>query len=299
MILEDALILLYDLKRDKKGSYERPHKPVLLLAILDLIESGTFRNNRFHYTDELIERFKYYFEIVRKGNDKPTIENPFHFLSGDGFWTLVPKPDQPAFYEVGNSGSPSVRAFREDLEHAEFIPELWNLLDDSEKRIKIRQALVCRYFPEHATSLGYSDATSGSGDEEEDENPTEEPPARMGAFRKIVTRIYDYRCCACGLRVMVDNMVMVDAAHLIPFSESQNDNPANGLALCKNHHWAMDRNWIAPCPDMRWKVSSRLDSRIPDLKDFVNLNGQRVIPPDESMFHPAEASLAWREANLL
>ncbi len=45
-------------------------------------------------------------------------------------------------------------------------------LDDSEKRMKIRQALVCRYFPDHATSLGYSDATSGSGDEEEDETPT-------------------------------------------------------------------------------------------------------------------------------
>jgi len=31
------------------------------------------------------------------------------------------------------------------------------------------------------------------------------------------------------------------ATHLIPFSESRNDHPTNGLALCKNHHWAMDR----------------------------------------------------------
>ncbi len=26
------------------------------------------------------------------------------------------------------------------------------------------------------------------------------------------------------------------ATHLIPFSESRNNHPTNGLALCKNHH---------------------------------------------------------------
>ena len=55
MTIEEALVLLYDLKRDKKDSYERPHKPVLLLAILDLIESGSFSNNRIHYSEELDE----------------------------------------------------------------------------------------------------------------------------------------------------------------------------------------------------------------------------------------------------
>jgi len=28
---------LYDLRCDKRGSHERPHKPVLILAILDLL----------------------------------------------------------------------------------------------------------------------------------------------------------------------------------------------------------------------------------------------------------------------
>ena len=37
--------------------------------------------------------------------------------------------------------------------------------------------------------------------------------------------------------VQDSSLVIVDAAHLIPWSESQNDHPTNGLALCKNHHW--------------------------------------------------------------
>ena len=33
MTIEEALVLLYDLKRDKKDSYERPDKPVLGLWV--------------------------------------------------------------------------------------------------------------------------------------------------------------------------------------------------------------------------------------------------------------------------
>jgi hypothetical protein len=31
------------------------------------------------------------------------------------------------------------------------------------------------------------------------------------------------------------------ATHLIPFSESRNNHPTNGLALCKNHHWHVSK----------------------------------------------------------
>jgi len=79
---------------------------------------------------------------------------------------------------------------------------------------------------------------------------------RNRAFRRKVLEIHDYQCAACGLRIKmpeVSDLTFVDAAHLIPFSESQNDHPNNGLALCKNHHWAMDRHLIAPAPMERGK----------------------------------------------
>ena len=297
MTIEEALVLLYDLKRDKKDSYERPHKPVLLLAILDLIESGSFSNNRIHYSEELIARFKYYFELVRQGNDQPTIQNPFHFLSGDGFWTLVPKSGRPLFYQEGNSGRPSVKAFRQNLDHAQFRPDLWALLAVPTQRREIRQALVFRYFPDHVQDLGTLSSNLSTGSE-----PcrlAKEHPARMGAFRKIVTKIYDYRCCACGIRVKVGDLVLVDAAHLVPFSESFNDHPSNGLALCKNHHWAMDRHLLTPTIERRWKVSTRMDSRIADLKEFLDLDGRELFPPNDPKFLPSDSGLSWRESKLL
>lgn len=53
---------------------------------------------------------------------------------------------------------------------------------------------------------------------------------------------------------------LVEEAHLIPFGESRNDKPTKGMALCPNHHWAMDRHLIAPCPDTKrragvWRVN--------------------------------------------
>ena len=132
----------------------------------------------------------------------------------------------------------------------------------------------------------------------------EEPPGRDGAFRHTILEIYDYRCAACGIRVKItDDLSLAEAAHLIPFGVSRNDRPDNGLALCPNHHWAMDRFLIAPCPDTKrracvWRVGSALDSGIEGQKDLLDLRDKRVIPLNEEKFYPAAESLRWREERL-
>ena len=93
----------YNLRRDKRGSHERPHKPVLLLAILDLLDRGLVTRNEIPLSTDLVKTFKRYFEVVRQRDDQPAIENPFYFLSGDGFWQLVAKPGERPLYEPGNA----------------------------------------------------------------------------------------------------------------------------------------------------------------------------------------------------
>jgi hypothetical protein len=85
------------------------------------------------------------------------------------------------------------------------------------------------------------------------------------------------------------------AAHLLSWSEFRNDHPTNGLALCKNHHWAMDRNLIAPTPDHDWKVASILDARRSTGEaELLGLHGKSVLLPKDRAFHPDPAGLAWR-----
>jgi len=90
------------------------------------------------------------------------------------------------------------------------------------------------------------------------------------------------------------------AAHLIPFSESQNDHPTNGLAICKNHHWAMDRNLIAPAPDHHWHVPKIRDPRRSNWeKELIALSGQSLLLPQDEVFHPDAEGLRWRYERLI
>ena len=173
-------------------------------------------------------------------------------------------------------------------------------MESPASRSQLREALVARYFPEQRQELNWLFAAPAppSGIELNEEFEQ----ARSGAFRQTVLDVYDYTCAACGLRVrLTDGFPLVEAAHLVPFNETRDDNPNNGLALCPNHHRAMDRFLIAPCPDTKhpagiWRVGPALDSRIEGQKALVALDGQRVIPPVEEMFCPA-VRVGLREAS--
>ena len=297
---------LYNLRRDKSGPHERPHKPVLLLSIIDLLDRGLISDNAVPLSEELVATFKRYFEIVRKHNDQPTIQNPFFHLSGDKFWQLVPPPGKDPIYREGAaSGAPSVNQLREAAPFACFDEGLWQLLAHAVSRHQLREALVARYFPEDREKLAALAATSrqvAAADVLREEPPT---ARRSAAFRQTILEIYDYRCAACGVRVILDQRIsMVVAAHLIPFEVSRNDRPTNGVALCPNHHWAMDRHLIAPCPDTTrkagvWQVNTkRLDDRIEGQRELVALADKPVIPPADKQFYPAMESLRWRQEHL-
>jgi putative restriction endonuclease len=181
------------------------------------------------------------------------------------------------------------------------------LLSEPVARHQLREALIARYFPEDRDKLAalvVGGAASVIGKQESFRETM--PPGRDGAFRRTIVEIYDYRCAACGVRVLLDQREsLVEAAHLIPFGVSRNDKPTNGMALCPNHHWAMDRYLIAPVPDSKrpagvWRVNEgRLDDRIEGQRELVSIAGKPVIPPSEEKFYPALESLRWREQHLV
>ena len=272
-----------------------------MLAILDLFDRGFLTRNEIPLSPDLVTTFQRYFEVVRQRDDQPTIENPFYHLCGDGFWELAPKPGERPLYELGNASRiPTIKTLRET--YGRFDDNLWTaLLSDAHSRHQLREALIARYFPEYRDQFA---AIVSLNPQPSALNLAEEPPGRDGAFRHTILEIYDYRCAACSIRVKInDDTCLVETAHIIPFSESQNDKPDNGLSLCPNHHWAMDRCLMAPCPDPAqragvWRVRPDLDCRIEGQKDLVALLGQPVIPPNEEKFFSAIESLRWRKQHL-
>jgi putative restriction endonuclease len=295
-----------NLRTGRVGDHIRPHKPVMLLTILTLVEAGRLPENRILFEPELVEIFRHYFEIVREEDDVCTPINPFFYLRSDGFFHHKPHPGQEGAYAAMRDPG-GLGIITRVIAHGYVDDELFALISQAQHRVILRDSLIRRYFPRFALSLlalYEEEREVGLYQELLDEQTKglmvrENAPAfgegiRDRAFRRTVTSAYDYRCAACGARVLVEGDSMVDAAHLIPFRISMDDDPRNGIALCKNHHWAMDRFLIAPGPDGLWHVSDLFDRRIKDHQPVLDLNSLPILKPAERRFHPKQESLAWR-----
>lgn len=114
-------------------------KPVLMLALIDGIDSGVFTNNRFALNEWLEERYlSLMHQYTRQSQfDKPTdISNPFWHLSTDSFWHLQLKAKE------GKSTTPSKAWLKENVTCACFDEDLWILLQNKEWRIRFRDYIV-------------------------------------------------------------------------------------------------------------------------------------------------------------
>lgn len=308
--LDDAVEALYNLNVSVVGQgsdrHERPHKACLLLAVLDLLARGSAVPDRIPWSPILRDRFGLYFEMVRTPLDQRAPELPFLHLKSEGWWIPWqgngPNP-QPLV------ATPTVGDAKDGTVFASLLGGMERFVLSAVDRFHLRHALVTRYFPRSRGLLLplFAEGAGNLPPEETSnrfqEDPSPSIPGRSSAFRRKILEIYDCQCAACGLRIRlpeVDGLTFVDAAHLIPFEQNQNDHPTNGIALCKNHHWAMDRFLIAPTPDLAWIVSPHLLAHRSDgEKSLLALQGQRVLPPHERAFAPSRESLQWRMDRLL
>lgn len=305
MNLDGYLKKFTKLRTGVSHGHVRPHKPVMLLAILLLIENRKITSNRIDYSPQLLELFKRFFDIVRTEQDALSPLLPFFYLRGDNFFHHKPFKDEENSYK-SFSDPGSVKKFTGIVEYAYLDEELWAYLQDQPALNTLRDGLIQSYFPSYKAQIesivkeekeisGYETVLKG----EPDKIKETQSVYRSTAFARIIREIYDYRCAACGLRLNMNGLVIIDAAHLIPFSESQDDDPRNGIALCKNHHWAMDKFLIVPGTDRLWHVSPELDDRIEGCKEIISLNKRKILLPHDQKYYPKKESLNWRHIRIL
>src|SRR5262245_47018767 len=87
---EQWLAKLTRLKVDRARANPAPHKPLLLLVVLEMAEQGVLPPKTLPLTPELAFRFSTFWAIVaHRRNQRPDIRLPFHHLQSDGFWTAL------------------------------------------------------------------------------------------------------------------------------------------------------------------------------------------------------------------
>ncbi|PSN16707.1 HNH endonuclease [filamentous cyanobacterium CCT1] len=289
-----------------------PHKPVLLISVMELIEQGKMRLNQVPLSPELISTFLKYWRSLVRTDHRSDISLPFVHLTGDGFWHLAFYPDSETATPTG-LGRKGVTAVRRMVQYAWLDPELFAILQDPGQRVILLRVLIDSWFAGRSNEIEQLSLIDefelvktqllregGATYRVEDLKDEENIVVRNGAFRKIVVSLYDQRCAFCGLRIIsADGQDIVDGAHIKPFAEFRDDRFVNGLALCKNHHWAFDHGWFGVddnyrilIPSDRFTEDAAIESR--RMNEF---GGEKINLPKDQKNMPSLESLRWHREN--
>jgi putative restriction endonuclease len=89
---------------------------------------------------------------------------------------------------------------------------------------------------------------------------------RSAKFREKVLGAYGHKCAFCQIQLS-----LLDAAHIIPVaSPDSTDEVVNGVALCKQHHYAYDSNLVSFNENYRIEIS---DTRVRTLTALHKIGG--------------------------
>jgi putative restriction endonuclease len=228
-------------------NHRAPHKPFLLLAVMDLISLGIIQTNLIEFKAELIDTFDLYWVKVMGTEKKASPILPFYHLTSDGFWHLVPVPgmEQPlsAIRQIRSVGQ-----LHQLVVGARLDDTLFQSLLNENERDELRRVLIETYFAPDVRpklvevgqittesfqySLELLDRLRGRFTLKEKPEMSEKyhTESRSTAFRRIVVDAYEHTCAVCRIRLVTpEGRTAVAAAHIILWSFSHNDDPRRRL----------------------------------------------------------------------
>jgi len=291
---------LATLQIDRARGDPAPHKPFLLLVILEMADRGEITGSELPLSPDLAFRFSLFNSVIADRKRPPLeLRLPFHHLKTSGIW-------QPLMAD----GKPSPH--RNLTVKVRFDPAFLDCLRDPAFREKAKRVLIetPSYFrPEERIALcAMLRLKPARADTAKETGTLYTAPIERGRdarFRiEVVIVAYKHTCALTGYRMTTlgeDSMEsIVDAAHIHEFSESRNNDPRNGLALCKNAHWQFDRGLWSVTGDYRVIVNHDkfIEEGVHGQK-LADFDGHRLFLPSDPKYWPEATHLAWHRKNRL
>jgi putative restriction endonuclease len=290
---EDWLAKLAHLRVDRASGDPAPHKPLLLLVVLELAEQGLLPSEVLPLTPELAFRFASYCSVVAaRRKQRPDIRYPFYYLRSDGIWSPLDEHGQPT-------------DDRRKVRLARMPPDFAAVANDPASRDKARRILIAKYFPT-AERLGLYALTGlpVPGGEQQDNDANYQAPSeaekrgREARFRIRVMAAYNYTCALTSYRLTtISGKSIVDAAHIHDFSNSRNNDPRNGLALSKNAHWLFDNGMWTLTDDYRvLTIEGQFDEAGAPEHLLRGYHGKQILLPTDQALWPNPVHVAWHRS---
>ncbi len=272
-----------------------PHKPLMLLTVIDLIESGDISDGWVRYDVRLVSRFRDYWDLVQeRQRNAPEIPMPFHALGGDKdkIWERFTADGQPSLAKA------TTRLCSLD-------PDLISCLRDADFRREARKTLVSIYFtPKEqvmlCARLGLpipQTAEIQALRQQAGEFKASQKKGRDSRFKSDVLSGYYFTCALTGYRLDTEASSIVQAAHIHQHALSGNDDPRNGLALTPDAHWMFDAGLWTAFPngdDIMVRVAhGRFTESSPQGRNLAALDQKPLHFHEHSRIRPAAEYLAW------
>lgn len=143
----------------------------------------------------------------------------------------------------------------------------------------------------------FGDPLHMTGDERRYAQRTVKQRLHQPVFRARVMHAYARTCAVCHLK----HAELLDAAHIIEDgAEGGVAAITNGIALCKIHHAAYDRNFMGITADYEVRINGDLLNEVdgPMLRHGLQeMHGKQLVLPKRRMDHPSRDGLAvrWEE----
>ncbi|HBQ60920.1 MAG TPA: hypothetical protein DD671_15200, partial [Balneolaceae bacterium] len=307
---------LKNLNTDKSNPWpdavtnQAPHKPFLILSIIDGIEQDWITSNKITLSQDLIDTFFVYWNGIMGEERITSITLPYFYMKSEPFWELKYNKGENVY-----KNAPSLGGLQKRVEYAVIDTQLFSLLNDKATRDEVRSVITNHYFDTETaeriselSSFNYdanqygkqlellteNEFKSHYSDKGKTKVATVNRQIRDKAFSNNVRKNYNYNCSVCKSKVVTPTeSYLVEGAHIIPWSESYNDDPRNGISLCRNHHWLFDRFMLTIRDDYSIEFSPWLSKKQNNWDELETISGSKILLPKSASHYPAGEALAY------
>lgn len=113
------------------------------------------------------------------------------------------------------------------------------------------------------------------------------------SFRDFIMVGYDNLCAITGTVIRYESYMNLEAAHIKPKSHGGLFLPNNGMALCRDLHWAFDKGFFTLDDDLKVVVHPKIES------EYLNsFNGKQIRIPSNQFFVPDLDNVRYHRENV-
>lgn len=138
---------IQQMQRDITHGPKKPHKLVMLLAIIELFDKGKLKENKIYFNADLVENFANIFNLIRARGEWNQPAPPFFHLRTSNFWRHQVKNNWEFQYAKITTSGGGTKRIIENIEFAYLSDYCYEVISDKESRQELREFLISALNP--------------------------------------------------------------------------------------------------------------------------------------------------------